>query len=126
MGVVDKYENDNDHICMIGDGINDALALKSACASVAIGEIGSDITVEASDAVLISDDIHRIPYLMSISRKVMKKININIIFTLSLNFIAVVLSVMGILNPIMGALVHNTGSVAVVVNFALLLATKDK
>ncbi len=126
MRTVDEYENNNKHICMIGDGINDALALKSAYAGVAMGGIGSDIAVEASDAVLVSDDIQRIPYLIQISQKVMKKININIIFSLTLNFIAVILSVMGILNPIMGALVHNAGSVAVVINSALILAAKEK
>jgi P-type E1-E2 ATPase len=111
---------------MIGDGINDAMALKSAYAGVAMGGVGSNIAVEAADAVLVSDDIQRIPYLLKISRKVMKKFNANIIFSMSLNFVAVILSVMGILNPVLGALVHNTGSVAVVINSALLLTSKDE
>ncbi|MDF2615895.1 MAG: cation-translocating P-type ATPase, partial [Sedimentibacter sp.] len=102
-----------------------ALALKSAYVGVAMGGIGSDIAIEAADAVLVSDDIQRIPYLMKISQNVMKKINVNIIFSLSLNFVAVVLSVMGVLNPVLGALVHNAGSVAVVINSALLLTEKD-
>ena len=126
MKEIEKYENKNEHVCMIGDGINDALALKSAYASVAMGGIGSDIAVEAADAVLVSDDIQRIPYLMKISQKVMKKISVNIIFSMSLNFIAVVLSIIGVLNPILGALVHNAGSVAVVINSALLLTSKDE
>jgi len=91
-----------------------------------MGGIGSDIAVEASDAVLVSDDIQRIPYLIEISHRVMRKININIIFSLSLNFVAVALSIMGVLNPVMGALVHNAGSVAVVINSALLLTMKDE
>lgn len=126
MKEIEKYENKNEFVCMIGDGINDALALKSAYAGVAMGGVGSDIAVEAADAVLVSDDIQRIPYLIRISQKVMHKINQNIIFSMSLNFIAVVLSVIGVLNPVLGALVHNTGSVAVVINSALLLAIKDK
>ena len=126
MEEIEKYENKNQHVCMIGDGINDALALKSAYAGVAMGGIGSDIAVEAADAVLVSDDIQRIPYLIKISQKVMRKINVNIIFSMSLNFIAVVLSIMGVLNPILGALVHNAGSVAVVINSALLLTSKDE
>jgi P-type E1-E2 ATPase len=126
MREIKKYEDKNEYVCMIGDGINDALALKSAYAGIAMGDIGSDIAVEAADAVLVSDDIQRIPYLMRISQKVMRKINVNIIFSMSLNFIAVILSIIGVLNPILGALVHNTGSVAVVINSALLLTTKDE
>jgi len=124
--VIEEYENNKKHVCMIGDGINDALALKSAYAGVAMGGIGSDIAVEAADAVLVSDDIQRIPYLINISQKVMRKINVNIIISMGLNFIAVILSVMGILNPIIGALVHNAGSVAVVINSALLLISRDE
>jgi P-type E1-E2 ATPase len=125
MKEIERYEKKKEHVCMIGDGINDALALKSAYAGVAMGGIGSDIAVEAADAVLVSDDILRIPYLITISQKVMRKINVNIVFSMSLNLIAVVLSVMGILNPVLGALVHNAGSVAVVINSALLLTSKD-
>ncbi|MBP8893696.1 MAG: cation-translocating P-type ATPase [Saprospiraceae bacterium] len=126
MREIEYYENINEHVCMIGDGINDALALKCAYVGVAMGGIGSDIAIDVADAVLVSDDIQRIPYLIKISQKVMKKINVNIIFSLGLNFVAVALSVMGILNPILGALVHNVGSVAVVINSALLLNTKDE
>ena len=125
MKEIEKFESKNEPVCMVGDGINDALALKSAYAGVAMGGIGSDIAVEAADAVLVSDDIQRIPYLMKISKKVMQKINVNIIFSMSLNFIAVVLSTIGILNPVIGALVHNVGSVAVVINSAFLLTSKD-
>lgn len=125
LNVIQSYENNNEHICMIGDGINDALALKSAYAGVAMGGIGSDIAMEASDAVLVSDDIQRIPYLVKISQMVLRKINANIIFSMSLNFVAVILSITGVLNPILGALVHNAGSVAVVISSALLLTVKD-
>ncbi|MFZ3132053.1 MAG: cation-translocating P-type ATPase, partial [Desulfosporosinus sp.] len=126
MEEIEKYENKNAHVCMIGDGINDALALKSAYAGVAMGGIGSDIAVEAADAVLVSDEIQRIPYLIKISQEVMRKVNVNIIFSMGFNLIAVVLSIIGILNPVLGALVHNAGSIAVVINAALLLHTKDE
>ena len=87
--------------------------------------IGSDIAVESSDAVLVSDDIKRIPHLLYIADRTMKKVNFNIIFSMSLNLLAVALAVTGILNPVWGALVHNLGSVFVVINSALLLTAKS-
>ncbi|QAT43918.1 heavy metal translocating P-type ATPase [Aminipila luticellarii] len=121
-----RYTDENKPVCMVGDGINDALALKSAYAGVAMGGIGSSIAVEAADAVLVGDDIQRIPYLIRLSQKTMRKIKVNIVFSMCLNLLAVILSAMGILNPVLGALVHNAGSVAVVINSALLLTSKDE
>ena len=67
----------------------------------------------------------RLPYLFDLMHRVMKKIRVNIIASLVINLTAVVLSAMGILNPVTGALWHNFGSVFVVVNAALLLRVKD-
>ena len=125
MNIIKNYMNENKKICMIGDGINDALGLSTSYAAIAMGGIGSDIAVESSDAVLVNDDVKRIPYLLFASAKTMKKVSFNIIFSMILNFIAVALAVTGILNPIWGALVHNIGSVFVVVNSSLLLMLKE-
>lgn len=126
MSAIDQYQNKNEMICMIGDGINDAPALKKAYVGVAMGGIGSDIAVDAADIVLVNDDIKCIPHLLSLSQKTMATIKLNLILSMLLNFVAIMLAITGILNPIVGALVHNVGSVVVIINSALLLNFKSK
>jgi P-type E1-E2 ATPase len=125
LNMIREYGTRGEPVCMVGDGVNDALALSSAYAAIAMGGIGSDIAVESSDAVLVSDEIRRLPYLFRMTKKVMDKVKQNIVFSLAINTTAVILSVTGILNPVTGALMHNCGSVFVVVNAALLLREKD-
>jgi len=125
MEIIKGYAGSDEPICMIGDGVNDALALTTADAGIAMGGIGSDIAIESADAVLVSDDIKRVPYLLSLTRKAMQKVKTNIIMSIIINLTAVILSAAGILTPVTGALWHNFGSVFVVVNAALLLRYKD-
>jgi heavy metal translocating P-type ATPase len=126
LSAIEEYENKNDLICMIGDGINDAPALKRAHVGVAMGGIGSDIAIDAADIALVSDDIKAIPHLLSLSRKTMNTIKWNLSLSMLLNFVAIILAMTGILNPVLGALVHNLGSVAVIINSALLLNFKSR
>ena len=126
LAIIDRFQQAGEPVCMIGDGINDAPALKKAYVGIAMGGIGSDIAVEAADIALVDDDIRQLPYLLRLARRTMTTIRLNLTFSMVLNFVAILLAGMGILNPVAGALVHNAGSVAVVLNSALLLSWKKR
>lgn len=119
-----KIQKDGHHVCMIGDGVNDAPALKTADVGVAMGSMGSDLAIEAADIALMSDDISKIPYLKRLSNATVATIKLSITLSMCINFVAVTCSVLGILNPTTGALVHNAGSCFVVLLAALLYDRK--
>lgn len=126
LSYIEESQKKGEKICMIGDGVNDAPALKTAYVGIAMGGIGSDIAVEAADIALVNDDIQNLPHLIALSRHMMRVIKANLTFSMTLNFIAITLAITGILNPVVGALVHNAGSVFVIINSSLLLKWRKK
>ncbi len=123
---IDESIQNGHPVCMIGDGINDAPALKTASVGIAMGGVGSDIAVEAADMALVDDEIRELPHLLALSKRMMKTIKVNLSFSMGLNFLAIILAITGLLGPVVGALVHNAGSVLVILNSAFLLKWRKK
>ena len=118
--VIKELQNEGKKICMVGDGVNDAPSLKQADIGISMGVMGSDISVDASNIVLMTDDVTKIPYIKKLSNATINTIKLSITLSIIINFIAIICSAMGILNPTTGALVHNAGSCFVVLIAALL------
>ena len=126
LAYIEQYQKNGMSVCMIGDGVNDAPALKKSDVGIAMGGVGSDIAVDAADIALVDDDVKELPHLVALSKHMMVTIKRNMTFSMSMNFVAITLAILGILNPVVGALVHNAGSVFVIINSAFLLKWRSK
>ncbi len=121
---IEELQKEGKIVCMTGDGVNDAIALKTADVGISMGSFGSDIAIESSDIIITGDDPNKILYLRKLSNATIKTIKTNIIISMTINIISLTLSALGILVPVTGAIVHNIASVLVVLNASFLYDKK--
>lgn len=124
VSIIEELQGKHHKVCMVGDGINDAPAMKTADVSIAMGSIGSDIAIETADIALMSEDLSKIPYIKRLSDATIRTIKFSIALSMAINCIAIILSLLEVLTPTTGALVHNVGSCLVVLVAARLYDRK--
>jgi P-type E1-E2 ATPase len=123
---VQKCKEQGKKVMFVGDGINDALALKASDVGVAIGVGGSDIAIQSSDITLKSESLASIPFMFRLSRKIHRTINQNILIGTGFSLLMITMATLGIITPVWGAISHNLGTLFVLINSASLLSKKGE
>ena len=119
-----KALKENNYVLAVGDGINDALALKEAHVGIAMGAMGSELAIQSADIALMNNNLLNIPFSIRLAKKTKTIIYQNLALSIGISSLMIGLSAFGIISPLAGSILHNVGAFAVLINSSRILQTK--